>query len=500
MVRLNDLKVFSYPRGVLAVLLISMVFIVYGATASAGDDTADAEPLIFDIGSAIDYALEHNTRFRRTAISLRLAELDFDLSSAILEPQFNAGLDASHTRTGGLSYESQVLTGTDALRYEAEMSYSKLLPAGDAFTLSFGGNRSYYKSAYLGEAEDTLPSYMSALGITYSRPLLKGFGSSITLAGIRRSKIDVAITKAATDAARAELIFAVRVAYLRVVAAREAIGVAEVSLAEAESLYNETKARVKAGQLASYQEIAAEAGLYSRREELLSAKGEYEKSLNGLKEILGIDFAAVIEIASGFDIQMPEIDTETAVVDALNQRPEILELRHRRARAEVELKVARDSLRPELGFTGGFGMQGEDFDYFGSINEMDNFSWFAGLKYTIPLGGNQAAVAQMEMARLAIDDIELQLKDIEDSIRREVLDALVELDSTSERLKVAEAGLEAADAKIESERKRFELGLITAGDLLEYEREFTQAQFNVIYARIDYLATTALLAKLTHSG
>ena len=122
MVGLKGLKVFSNLHGILAVLFISMVFLGYCATASAQDDAADAEPLIFDIGTAIDYALEHNPRFRRTVIALRLSELDFDLSAAIFEPQFNAGLDASHTRTGGLSYESQVLSGSDAMRYEAEMS------------------------------------------------------------------------------------------------------------------------------------------------------------------------------------------------------------------------------------------------------------------------------------------------------------------------------------------------------------------------------------------
>lgn len=488
------------PAGMLIILIVLSLASVTGVSASPDEGSLLIGPLVFDMDTAIDYALDHNPGYQRAVLAMRLAELDFDFNSSIFEPTLSADINASHTRTGGLTSESEVLSGTDTKRYDAEISYSKLLPAGDAFNLSFGGDRTDYNSSYLSEGTDSMHSYTSAFGLTYTRPLLKGFGSYVTTAGIRKAEIDIAISEAAVDAARAELVYAVRLSYLRIAAAREAVSVAEASLAVAESLYEETKAMVDVGIFASYQEIAAEAGLYSRREELLSARGEYEKSVNGLKEILGIDFAEDIGIASGLDISMPAVNLDNAIDEALGRRPELMQLRYRRQRAEIDLKVARNSMRPELGFTGGFGLQGADFDYAGSIGGMDNFSWFAGLTYRIPIGGNQAAEAQAEMAMLAIDDIGLMIQSREDSIRREVLDALVELDNTRERLKVAEAGLAAAEVKVESERKRFELGLITAGDLLEYEREYTSARFNVIRARINYLSAGALIAKLTDAG
>jgi len=491
---------YAKPAGILFILIVLSFASVTSVSASTDEGSLLIGPLVFEMETAVDYALEHNPGYQRAVLAMRLAELDFDFNSSIFEPTLNADINASHTRTGSLSYESEEQSVTDMSKYDGEVSLSKLLPAGDAFNLSFGGERTGNNSSYLGEGINSTHSYTSALGFTYTRPLQKGFGSYVTTAGIRKAEIDIAISEAAVDAAHAELIYAVRLAYLRIAAAREAVIVAEASLNVAESLYEETKAFVDAGALASYQEIAAEAGLFSRREELLSARGEYEKSVNGFKEILGIDFAEDIGIASGLDVSMPEVNLDTAIDEALGRRPDLMELRYRRHRAEIDLKVARNSMRPELGFTGGFGLQGADFDYAGSIGGMDNFSWFAGLTYRIPIGGNQAAKAQAEMAMIAIDDIGLMIQSREDSIRREVLDALVDLDNTRERLVVAEAGLEAAVVKVESERKRFELGLITAGDLLEYESEYTSARFNVIRARIEYLRAGASIAKLTNIG
>ncbi len=490
-----------------------MLLASQGAVASEGVLLLEASPAVaedgasggselsaFDVEWAIEYALEHNPTYLRTALASEMAGFDFVYNASIFEPTFSAKLDASHTRTGGLSYESQVISGTDSKKLEGQVALSKLLPAGDTFSLSFGNTRSEYASGLLSETEQNIRTYTSALGLTYNRPLLKGFGSAVTMAGIEKAELDKAISEKSMDAARAELIYTVRVAYFYVVAAKEAVGVAEASLAQAESLLAQTKAMVAAGSLAPYEEIAAQAGLYSREEEVIVAKGDYSKALNHLKEVIGYDFADELDLGGELSISGPNIDIETAVDDALQSRPEIEQLKLERTKAEVDLFTARNSTRPELGFNGGFGFQGEDFDLGGSFDGMDNFSWFAGLSYVIPLGGNNGAGARMEIARLSIEDIDLRLESLEDSIEREVLDAVVEYQNSFERLHVTGAGLEAAAVKMESEKKRFELGLITAGDLLEYEKEYTQAQYAFLNAKIGHLNAIALLAKLTHAG
>lgn len=479
-------------------LLTILLLILMSPASSAQDAGSEYDTLVLGVDEAIEYALINNPDYLRAGVSLQLAELNFTYNASIFDPNFQADLNVNRTRTGGLSYESQVLSGSDSRVIDSEVSYSKLFHTGDALKLSFGSNQSSYASELYSEF-GRLKTYTSALGLTYSRPILKGFGSAVTMAGIDRATVDITISKAVKDTARAELIYGVRSAYLRVLAAREAGQVAQLALTEAQSLFSETQAKVEAGLFAPYQEIAAEAGLYSREEELLRTRGEYEKALNGLRELLGAGRDVAIEIAEGAEFPVPDISAENAVEMALEARPDVRELRLRKKRAEVDLRIAQNSLKPELGFTSGFGFQGEDFDYTGSLNEMDNFSWFAGLSYIVPLGGNRAAVSQMRSAELAIADIELSLRAIEERVRREVSDALVELANATERLRVAKAGLEAAKVKVESEKERFKLGLITAGDLLEYEREYSQAQLAEVNARIELLRAASLLAKLTNA-
>jgi len=488
-----------YRKGFAGFLLGILLFVLSGGVSFAQSAESPSEVVPLTVDEAVAYALEHNADFQRSGITLRMAELNFDYNAAIFDPTFQAELNTSRTATGGLSDQSQLLSGNDTRTINSKLGYSWLFPTGDAIKFSLGGDRSSY-STLLDDTPANFKSYSSVLALAYSRPLLRGFGSAVTMAGIDRATIDVAISKTAVESAKAELIYGVRMAYLRAVAAREAEGVAQVSLTEAQNLFSETKAKVEAGALAPYQEIAAEAGLYTREEDLLRAQGEYEKAINSLRELLGAAPELKINISPGMDIAFPRTDEETAVDKAFQARPDIGELKLRRNRAEVDLRLASDSLKPELGFTSGLGFQGENTDYFGSLKEMNNFSWNAGLLYTVPLGGNSAAKAKMQSAELAIEDIKLQLQALGERVRREVTDALVELGNANERLRVSKTGLEAARVKMDAEKQRFELGLITAGDLLEYEKEYSQAQLAEVQARIELLQAEALLAKLTNSG
>ena len=467
-----------------------------GPAAKPMETSSELE--IFNVDEAVEYALEHNPDYLRSGLNLQMAELNFDYNAAIFDPTFQAELNANRTSTGGGTNAAlQALSGSNSGTINSKLGYSWLFHGGDAVKLSLGSDRAV-STALLGDTPTSIKAYTSAFGLAYTRPLLRGFGSAVTMAGIDRAVIDVAISGKAVESAKAELVYAVRIAYLRAVAAREAVGVSQVSLTEAENLYAETKAKVEAGLLAPYQKIAAEAGLYTREEELIRAKGEYEKAKNGLKEILGVGPEMQIDISAGMEIVFPAIDEASAVERALEARPDIGELKLRLSRAEVDLRLAVDSVKPELGFTGGMGLQGQDAEYSKSLGNMNNFSWNAGLLYTVPLGGNSAAKAKRQSAELAIDDIKLQLRGLEERVRREVSDALVELGNARERLRVAQTGLDASKVKMAAEKQRFELGLITAGDLLEYEREYSQAQLAEVQAHIELWQAEALLAKLTN--
>ena len=294
----------------IAILMLALL-----CGASWAQDGASSGTLVLSVDEAIEYALANNPDYLRAGISLQVAELNFNYNASIFDPRFQADLNVNRTRTGGLTYESQVLPGSDSRLIDSEVSYSKLFQAGDAVKFSFGSKQSSSASELYSDL-GRLKTYTSALGLSYSRPLLKGFGSAVTTAGIDRATVDIAISKAVKDTSRAELIYGVRSSYLRVLAAREAVEVARFALTDAQSLFAETQAKVEAGALAQYQEIAAKAGLYSREEEVIRAEGEYEKALNGLRELLGIGSDIAIDIAEGMGFPVAEIDPETAIAMA----------------------------------------------------------------------------------------------------------------------------------------------------------------------------------------
>lgn len=447
------------------------------ALALAG--TGAAEELLLSRRDALVTALENNPSLAGLRLLRRAAQADLGAAAAAWDPEVYAEATYNYAErrtrinpaiTGGIDTEvSDGRAGTVGLR--------GLTPIGLTWDLSWTTSRDWTNSAFYS----LNPAYDSVAGLDLTLPLLRGGWYTG-----ERLAIDVASAggkeaEAELIAAAAQTLFSVESAYWSLFAARSNVEVREVSLQRAMDLLEEARRRLEVGQIIRAEVLAAEAGVASRRVELVVAQDARRDAEDTLKELLGVmeehlaDPVIPLEEPSAEPV---EFDEAAVVATALASRPELAAIQARLQAQEARVALARRERLPRLDLNAGFRYMGLDSDASASADDLasrEHEEWLVAVAASWPLGGRSAR-RSLEAERLRLTALEEEARALRLSIMREVRDAVRQVVSDGERLEAARAAVEAQRLRLEDERKRFSAGLATASDVLLYEEQLAAAE------------------------
>jgi outer membrane protein len=88
------------------------------------------------------------------------------------------------------------------------------------------------------------------------------------------------------------------------------------------------------------------------------------------------------------------------------------------------------------------------------------------------------------------------LRDLENTVINEVREAVRQVGTDTERVEAAKASLRLAQEKLKAEEKKYEVGLSTTHDLLEFQEDLARATSREAMARADYMKSLADLARV----
>jgi outer membrane protein len=124
----------------------------------------------------------------------------------------------------------------------------------------------------------------------------------------------------------------------------------------------------------------------------------------------------------------------------------------------------------------------------GVLNQLlsDDYStWSFGLTVSYPIGrsyeeaGLARASVERQQATQRIASLQLEASE---SIRQ----AARQVQSTAERMDAARAGATLAEQRLDTEQRRFEVGLSTSFLVTQAQRDLVQAQVNLLQATLDH--------------
>lgn len=454
----------------------------------------DSAPRVLTLTECLEIAGANNIGLRRARLGIEASLLDRIRAESTFDPGFELDLSGRRSETsqtlGGSGWNSQLDLGA---------RYSLPTWSGGSWSFSFDQSRSSGSSTLGGDGTSST-SFSSELGVSYSLPLLEGRGERINRIGVQRADLAVSRSEAATSEAVRSLRLAVVQAYIAAVLAERQIGVAKLSLDTAENLVEEVQARIDVGQFAPYELLAAEAGLAERREALLNAQAALATNLDTLKELIGLPLPDEIGVdPATLRPVFLEVDVDDLFILAQRNRADLQDIELRTKQAQLDFLLATDRRQASLYWTTMLGLSGQGDDYGESLEEMQNFAWYTGLQYRLPLGGNRTAKADVASAELALEQIDLERVDFMRTLLRDIRSAVEDFRNAELRTDVTAQGLDVQEVKMENERMRLELGLITSRDLLEFDLDLANAMLAYDAALADALRAVARLEYLTNS-
>ncbi len=362
---------------------------------------------------------------------------------------------------------SAVWTLDDVVRIA--LSRHPLVNKADAETRAAEARRGQARSAYYPTVGVTAEysrarslSAQSRLSRTTENEAVEGTLTQV-LADFGRRSASVDRAGALRDAfresgrsVRQDVAFAAKVAYFDVLRTARILAVQKETVAQRESLVNQSRAYYDAGIRARIDVARSEANLYQARADLASAGSALKVARITLLQRMGIDWPP------DYDLSYTEAAGETAgslaewVTEAEGNRPELRSLLAQERAAENAVSAARAGHNPVLTGAGGYGYAADDLplqqNY--SVSVQLAFPVFAGF-----LVHNQVmeAEALLASARAAVTDERR-------AVRLEVEQAALAVQETSQRIEARRKEKDASDENLRLATARYQVG---AGDIIE---------------------------------
>ncbi len=448
--------------------------------------TADDDIQVLTLDECIKIALEQNPGFKSANLLAQAAKYDYMAARAAFDPTLSVSLYDSGTHQMG--QESNFLTGS--------FDVKKNLFTGGQWEMKLTSTRNKVPALYSSGV-----SFDNMFDLTYRHPLLEGADKSVVMSGLEIAKIGKTSEENRMLNSKRELLYQIKSTWYDVLKSEKAIDVAKLSLKEAQTLLEQTKAIYETGLISSYEVTASESGLASREEALLLSKTSHLNNLDKLKNHMGMPLFIEISVDGALEsgeFEMP--DFETVFNMAENNRPDLAQFNDAVKMAEVNLKIKSDSKKPSLFAVGQMGFAGQDTGFNDSFNNMEeSVNWYLGLDYIVPLGKDREADAHFNQAQLRLETAKVNLQSVVDGIKLEVTLAIRNLETAKERIQVTSKGVDLQEEKLSREKARYELGLITSGDLLDYEEDLAIARLNLLESKADYLKAIAYLEYVSFS-
>ncbi len=486
--------------------------VLYGKYFGAlGVDVGDPEPMTLE--QAIALALQNNTGLEISRLNPILATSEVRRAYSVFDPAVFADVGKARSKSPLSSSSPFTAAGRETYQDNVywDVGVRKGLVTGGALSLDWSNSR---LSMPPNVGTLLVPRYDSILNLSLNQPLLRNFGWRYALL-----QIDVASTieEAAFFEYKAEvanLVSRVEAAYWVLVLAIENVKVELRGLELASELLRQNRGRFDVGALPRTAVLESEAEVARREANLVRAENLERVARNNLSTLINSRNAEGEDVVALEPIDRPklteyEIDTRSSFERAITTRPELIAARlDVNSRALME-KAAQNQLLPRLDFVGSFGLNGlggedagpifigdiqinadprVDNGYNSALNLLTDgrfYQYGAGVQIEVPLN-NAAAKAEYTQSKIASERSRLSLRQLEENVTLEIKNAVDNLRAHLKSIEATRVARDLAEENVRNQQARYDVGLATTKDLIDFQERLTRAEQEEIAALTRY--------------
>jgi outer membrane protein TolC len=460
-------------------------------TGDAQTGAPSAQVVTVPIKGLIREVVRRNPALLYERIQLAVSERRMDFEKNIFEPEFFSSLDYSDAKAPNSAAESISRGGLET--YEEEewafrTGFEGLLPSGANWRLEYLQSRT--SNSLIDEFKDYGHEYESRMKATLTQPLLKGFGSEITLAEYDKAVLDGDMLKGEYETTVMELISIAVREYWKLYGARNLVESLKKSVGLLEKSVELLEIRYDSGDAAEYEVLEARSSLITRQVELQSMENNVAQSQQTLFKLLNaagsIDEVSLVAEEQDVDHAAFDKSLDDYIALAEENWPAFRIARSKLAKSKVHLKKMENDALPSLDLKGGFWLSNLDEDSSGGEPFEDDFaSYEIGIQFKMPLFSGKRQKSAIEMARLNMKQAKAELENLSGEVRIDLNSALQTLKNVRRQLTAMEKNLEIKQDLLWRDFEQFKVGELGADDLIEKEDETTAYQRKVMNKLIE---------------
>ena len=435
------------------VIIVTLFFFSIPVSLAAQQEVASKVKTntlyVWTLEESIDYALEHNISIQQADLELKSATLNYEQSKMNRLPNLSANL-------------SQRWASGNSI---------------DPITSDFINQKSSATSVNLNS----------------SMTLFNGFQ---TTNRIKQNGLITQYTGLLLEETKNSIQISVTEAYIQALFSKEAVMIAQTQLkASAQEL--EQAEGLFSGRSLTLKDLNDVQAQHAQNQfSLLNAEVDYEQRLLTLKQLLDLDGDVGLELVAPEDDYTTTWfgDQQQIYQAALEFLPEIQASLSSIEISEANLNIAKGALYPTLSLSGGLSSGYTDSKALNFSDQMEgNFSKSLGLTLSIPIFNRFSTSTNIQQAQINIKQDELSNEATKKELYRKIESARLSAVSYAEQMQSADVAREAARSSYELAQAQFNLGELTATDLIVAQTTLNTAELNHLQAKYLTILYTQLI-------
>ncbi len=457
----------------------------------------------------LELVLRNSTDINLTRVDVYSSANQILAARAVFDPFVSLGFSAlrsispQQSQIGGASTLS-TLTQNSSINYQELFATGQTLSGG--FVATRGSNNSAFNLFN--------PSLSGAFNFTLTQPLLQNRSGIQFKAPLKIARTQLEITSKQSEARIADVVATAAGQYWDAIRARDNIKVQQQTLDLAQKSYDRDKQALDLGALANLDIFQSETQVAQRKTDLVQAQYSYRAALDGLRRLIGADFTPELRAAEIVQDDDPSAlpaaaairPFEEALAAAMRVRPE-LDAAHRRVTIDdLNARVARNLMLPRLDLNlqgSSVGLGGNQVavvgplgitspavssglgETLGQIFAFNSPAYGAGVQLTLPFRST-AARAQLADALVSRTRDRYTERQVEQQIIQDVRQALNSLQLADASIEAATRARDLARKNVQAEQQKYELGTITAFEMLDSQTRLSSAESVLLNAFVGY--------------
>jgi outer membrane protein TolC len=491
----------------------------------------------------IALALDHNTGLKVQRLDPIFSAAEVRRTRSIFDPEFY-GDAAKRYQTDAVNTLSVLTSGSGSnvnapvppVLFNGNVNFDaglrKTLISGGQLSLDWTNDRRTANPTAVFQVE---PEYTSTLGLSLNQPLLRDFGWRQALL-----LVDVAVTNQEASYYRyrtgiANLVTDVERNYWLLVLAIENVRVEEQGLEAARELLRQNEGRYNVGALPKTAVLEAQAEVAEREAQLVLSRNLLQNQRDNLRALINYgeedtNALLMIDPADKPSALPYDIDLERSLETATHERPELIAARLDVESSQTLRKAAENKLLPRLDLVASAGLRGRGGNDSGFLSNQPTpgptppstgfgnfvpneqilggydrslelltdgrfYQYVVGATIQVPLA-NADAKARFAQAKIDTERSWLNLHQLEENVTLEIKKAVSNLESDLKRIEATRVARELAEENLRNQRARFDVGLATTKDILDFQDQLTQRRRAEVQALTGYNTNVAEMRRV----